>query len=191
MHKKHSHGFTIVELMIVIIVIGILATLILMSYNNVRQQAENTKTTYAVKSYIDLLSTYKAMKESFPGYDSSNSATQYPCLSTDMPGGKCMSVDGTVVDGLGVAYEQSGFKQALNAISSNLPTTSSQQVLIGGHPFVGAYVDLTQNSDSHIFIAYVLGGKNAKCTDLGVIGNKYQIDSSSNGVLCGVDQVLH
>jgi len=41
--KLYSHGFTIVELLIVIVVIGILATITIVSFNSVQSRARTTK----------------------------------------------------------------------------------------------------------------------------------------------------
>lgn len=42
-HAKKSHGFTIVELLIVIVVIGILAAITIVAYNGIQTRAAETK----------------------------------------------------------------------------------------------------------------------------------------------------
>ena len=42
--RKNYSGFTIVELLIVIVVIAILAAITIVAYNGIRQQAENSAT---------------------------------------------------------------------------------------------------------------------------------------------------
>lgn len=46
--KKSIRGFTIVELLIVIVIIAILATVTIVSYNGIQARAKNTKTVSAV-----------------------------------------------------------------------------------------------------------------------------------------------
>ncbi len=64
--RKGHEGFTLVELIIVIVVIGILAAIILVAYNGITTQAKNTKTIAAVDSWIKGLRVYAAQKGSLP-----------------------------------------------------------------------------------------------------------------------------
>lgn len=57
--KIKDRGFTIVELLIVIIVIGILATLVLIAYSNVQAQARDTKRQSNAASLRDASAGYK------------------------------------------------------------------------------------------------------------------------------------
>ena len=49
--KQTARGFTIVELLIEIIVIAILATISIIAYNGIREQAYNVKIIANVKNY--------------------------------------------------------------------------------------------------------------------------------------------
>ena len=61
---NRQRGFTIVELLIVIIVIGILATLVLIAYNNVQGQARDTKRQGDATSLKSAIETYKTQSAS-------------------------------------------------------------------------------------------------------------------------------
>ncbi|MEO7905023.1 MAG: prepilin-type N-terminal cleavage/methylation domain-containing protein [Candidatus Saccharimonadales bacterium] len=63
---KRTHGFTIVELLIVIIVIGILATITIVSYRSVQVKAENATRLTAVHEWKKLFETYSARYGAFP-----------------------------------------------------------------------------------------------------------------------------
>jgi len=63
---KNKHGFTIVELIIVIVVIAILAAVITLSYRGVQQTAQNAKTLSAASSYLDLLALYHFDNKTYP-----------------------------------------------------------------------------------------------------------------------------
>lgn len=59
-------GFTIVELLIVIVVIAILAAITTVAYSGISRDAQNTKTVQAVSQWIRILNMYKADHGTFP-----------------------------------------------------------------------------------------------------------------------------
>lgn len=59
MHKRFS-GFTIVELLVVIVVIGILASITVVAYNGIQERARDTKRKSDVAQIVKLLATYEA-----------------------------------------------------------------------------------------------------------------------------------
>lgn len=77
---KHTSGFTIVELTIVIIVIGILAAITVVSYNAITQQSRTQALGSDLQSTAAQLKKYKADQGSFPAslssVTSANSTTK-------------------------------------------------------------------------------------------------------------------
>ena len=63
---KSRSGFTIVELLIVIVVIAILAAIAIVAYNGIQVRAENSKTTQAVASWVKAMQMYKIDKGGYP-----------------------------------------------------------------------------------------------------------------------------
>ncbi len=61
-----SNGFTIVELLIVIIVLGILAALVISAFKGVRERAYNAKVLSNARQYISGLEAYRAMYGVYP-----------------------------------------------------------------------------------------------------------------------------
>jgi len=57
---KSKSGFTIVELLIVIVVIAILAAISIAAYNGIQQRANNTKSITAAKQVLNLVQSYVA-----------------------------------------------------------------------------------------------------------------------------------
>jgi len=64
--KKQSKGFTIVELLIVIVVIGILAGLVITTYNGIQQKARNTERQTDLKALQGQLEAYTAQNGRYP-----------------------------------------------------------------------------------------------------------------------------
>ena len=65
--KQKAYGFTIVELLIVIVVIAILATITIVAYNGMQQRARNQATVSTVAGYVKALSLYAAQYGAYPG----------------------------------------------------------------------------------------------------------------------------
>jgi prepilin-type N-terminal cleavage/methylation domain-containing protein len=64
--KKHRSGFTIVELLIVIVVIAILATISVVAYNGVQQRARNSSRAQSVAAIQKGLELYRAERGRYP-----------------------------------------------------------------------------------------------------------------------------
>jgi len=81
--KKTVSGFTIVELLIVIVVIAILAAISVVAYNGIQNRANNTKTVNAVATYAKAMILYKIDNGTHPQVTS--------CLGIGYSGGACRS----------------------------------------------------------------------------------------------------
>jgi prepilin-type N-terminal cleavage/methylation domain-containing protein len=64
--KVTQKGFTIVELLIVIVVIGILAALVITTYNGIQQKGRNTERTTDLKAMQGQLEAYYAQNGAYP-----------------------------------------------------------------------------------------------------------------------------
>lgn len=65
-----QRGFTIVELLIVIVVIGVLAALVIVAYNGIQTRAKNTKTISAANAWVKIIKQHQADNGSLPSADS-------------------------------------------------------------------------------------------------------------------------
>lgn len=64
--EKRDNGFTIVELLIVIVVIAVLAAITVVTFNGAYSRARNSSRITAAKQYIQLLQNYYTINGSYP-----------------------------------------------------------------------------------------------------------------------------
>jgi prepilin-type N-terminal cleavage/methylation domain-containing protein len=76
--KIKLHGFTIVELLIVIVVIGILAAIVIVAYNGIQLRARNASTASVIQAYRKALTQYASVNQSYP-------VNTFACLGEDYP----------------------------------------------------------------------------------------------------------
>ena len=84
--QKPARGFTIVELLIVIVVIAVLAAITVIAYNGIQQRANNTAIIQAVGQTIKSIQAYKAQEGDYPV----NST--YACITSSSG---CVEANGT------------------------------------------------------------------------------------------------
>ena len=88
--KRNRSGFTIVELLIVIVVIGILAAITIVAYNGIQNRAKDTQTASALQSWIKGLKLYKAQNGQWPaGFTCLGEDYPYGETGTDTSGAQC------------------------------------------------------------------------------------------------------
>lgn len=73
--KKLRSGFTIVELLIVIVVIGILAALVVVTYNGIQQKARDTERKTDLGALYSKLEEYQAENAKYPTLANLNDST--------------------------------------------------------------------------------------------------------------------
>ncbi len=73
--QRKQHGFTIVELLIVIVVIGILAALVITTFTGIQQKARNTERTTDIKALHGQVEAYYAQNGKYPTLANLNDST--------------------------------------------------------------------------------------------------------------------
>jgi type IV pilus assembly protein PilA len=79
--KKRNQGFTIVELLIVIVVIGILALLVITTYSGIQAKARNSKRSSDVKSLQTHIEAFFSQNGYYPSRTDMNTGSW---LTTNM-----------------------------------------------------------------------------------------------------------
>lgn len=85
--KKSINGFTIVELLIVIVVIGILASISIISFNGIQERARYARFLTALDSYEKALTLYKTFNGAYPSsvHTVGGTTINTSCLGTGYP----------------------------------------------------------------------------------------------------------
>lgn len=73
--KQRQSGFTIVELLIVIVVIGILATLVIVTFSGIQQKARDTKRQTDINAIDSTVEAYYASNGNYPTLANMNDPT--------------------------------------------------------------------------------------------------------------------
>src|ERR1700757_3903220 len=79
--KKRNQGFTIVELLIVIVVIGILALLVITTYSGIQAKARNSKRQTDIQALQTQIEAFFSQNSYYPSLTDMNSSAW---LATNM-----------------------------------------------------------------------------------------------------------
>lgn len=85
-HKSNQKGFTIVELLIVIVVIGILAALVITTFTGIQQKGRNTERTTDIKALHGQIEAFYAQNGYYPSLDDMNNVTSATWVADNLKG---------------------------------------------------------------------------------------------------------
>jgi len=153
----NSRGFTIVELLIVIVVIGILATVTIVAYNGIQQRARNAQVISGVQQYIKALNMYVTAKGQLP------LTTGAVCLGDNYPSNFCWN------GANGVRTVSTTFDANLSEFMPTKPTLATKLYQVTNASPVDMRAGATINLASGQ-IVYYLEGVSQNCTISGSAG---------------------
>lgn len=200
--NRTQFGFTIIELLIVVVVISILASVTVVAYSGIQTRSQNTQTITAVSEWTKALISYATIEGDYP-YTGDRSqvapyvdnqatiANNFPCLG-EYPGDVCASVNNVVSFGAGHAYVNPAWNALIKAqVGGALAQPSQKDIIINGQPHRGAFLNIVGYATGAAApgvgpsIAYYLQGKDTKCTSLGG-GVMQPTVIGDNGVRCSL-----
>lgn len=179
--QKSRSGFTIVELLIVIVIIAILAAITIVAFRGIQDRAAASQTSSAVTGYTKALMMYANDNGAYPIYS-------YPCLGGSEPfGGVCAVVSSTQnVCGNGQASSIAAFDTTIKQYVSKLPVPSSRTYTCGGQKHGGAFYFSTDGKTANMSVYYPASITN--CPAIG--GTINSATASGEALLCSYQLTL-
>lgn len=183
--KPIKYGFTIVELLIVIVIIGILAAIVIVAYRGIQQRANNSQTISVVNSHVKANKQYAADNGKYP--EPSPGGVAWSCMGTDYPGNTCFNGDASLAcSGLGPLPSGSWYNDAVKAYMQNKsPTANFQAATCGSSaPFTGAAALSNWPTSGSIGIFYIIAGGGSNCGSPGGYASTLWLSFDNNYVSC-------
>lgn len=165
---KSRSGFTIVELLIVIVVIAILAAITIVAYNGIQQRANNTQRITAAKQWYSAIVEYTATNQAYPA----GAVGNIFCIGENNPTN--LDVNPDVDCGItgNIKHDTAltaTFNTAIKTIRSSLPVFPSASItydagVSGTGMLMRAFdTNTTAGVAGHPTLIYTLDGPNQDC----------------------------
>lgn len=181
-HTNYVRAFTIVELLVVIVVLAILASVTVVAYMGVKNKASNVQILEGVRQYYTALQLYQSSNGGYPKTtgEVNGDNIAMTCLGTGYAGGTCGVITGTQI------YEDATFNTAMKSIISSVPAIGKNLIAVGGENFTGAAygIDVTSTTPRGRVLEYALYGANADCKLPG--SYSYNVSSSPPTTACEI-----
>ncbi len=163
---RKQKGFTIVELLIVIVVIAILATITTVAFNGIQMRAKNTQRISVAGEYVKIMKLYAASYGSYP----MEGINDWVCLGEDYPDlvGDSREDCNDVIGGSYAFHPDAAVNAEMKKITSTLPKYNMDPVInASGVGQLGVVVDGTakvfQGEAFKYIVAYYLEGHQQDC----------------------------
>lgn len=167
-YRVRRYGFTIIELLVVVVVVAVLASITVVAYNGVQDRAINSQTLTAVSQWEKILRTYQQLNPSTAG--NGLPLSDYNCLasaSSNFPAGNGLTA-GECMHGypgfpnFSVVYSSALTTDLQTILGTTVTLPSGYLRPISG--VIGSTQIYTQGLRyNNLAIQYYLKGYNANC----------------------------
>lgn len=184
MYKKRPNpsAFTIVELLIVVVIIGVLATVVIVAYSTTVRNANNSQTVSAVVAHVKSLRQYATDNGGWPASVSWRCVGDGYVAKDGFGATECGQVAGTCVSAAVscTSSTNSAYNTAIRKYfnDSSIPTPSQQVVNYNGTNYRGAWA-YASSSTSSLEVRYWLSGDVPCNSPTGLKATKFYGDSNS------------
>jgi len=161
--KNINQGFTLLELMIVVTIIGLISAVVLLSLNSSREGGRNAARVSQIKEYIKAFELYRSDTGRYPTWGNSITATAR-CL-TDHSDNNCWQLNASNV---GNRLEHSLLFTAISPYLKKIPEGESEIFRYQGRNYEGMIYQFFNYGQSYQ-IQYFMEGENQDCKLPGAI----------------------
>ena len=169
--RERQRGFTITELIIVIVAIAILATIGIVSYSNVQRQARNAVRLKEVKDWVELVELYYHKYKHYPG--EGVAVDGGACLGTGFP----LGTDGKArcrerTNNPGYSYKEEDSVTLMNEFKAIADIPTTEKIPAGGDKWlVGPWIEFHYNEWGTLNISTAIDSDDPKdCEKAGFLG---------------------
>jgi prepilin-type N-terminal cleavage/methylation domain-containing protein len=177
---KKISGFTIVELLIVIVVIGILAAITIIAFSGIQSRAKNSVTISTMKAYQTALSEYVIDHGSYPTINGTCLGGPYKDYNADGIA-DCGDVNQTYRESVSTTFNN----QMKQYLGGTTPNVNVDELTSFGSTFVGGYVNnwtsfTVDGVQNPYYMMYILAGNNVDCGSTVVATNSFPTMTKTN-----------
>lgn len=180
---KKTHGFTLVEMIVVVIVIAILAMITIVAYNGAQMRAKNSQWATSLASWTKVIQLYKINTGKWPStgaywsclgnsFPASDGFASNECHRTDPAGTYSASVMSSLMTGL--------TQQVGSLPDSNLSLVYAYDTANSRGSYVRGLVYQFSTTDTQPFIDYYQMGAGAQC----IAGDTLAFTYNNNVIRC-------
>lgn len=139
--KASTKGFTIVELLIVIVIIAILAAITVVAFNGIQNRALNSARAVEMNDWRKIITLYQVQNGSLPSVDDES----YYCLGTGFPDGFCRD-----------SYPEADAEDLVNMLATVATEPKGPRLAVNGT--VGPYIYIWENHEGYSMYSVFNGG---------------------------------
>lgn len=175
--KQLERGFTLVELLIVIVIIGILAGITIVAYSGIQDRAKNTALLAAFDATEKALRIYKTINDDYPiptDQPPVGGSIYVACINARLPAENGFALNQCSTS-ISPAYSESAILDtALKTVISPLPDTHSYSAASGGATYRGLIYEYLAKT---AYLLYVVNGNQA-------CGRGQALPNGTGGTVC-------